>query len=393
MTTEHAVVVGAGIVGLATARALLERGSRVTVVERETSVGAHQSSHNSGVVHAGVYYEPGSDKAVLCREGGALLRDFCAREQLPYRVLGKVVVATSDGELARLTALHERATSNGVPGLRRIDARELATIEPAVRAVAALHVPTTAAVDFGQVTRRLAQRFVEAGGELLLDAAVTELSESSGGVRVVAGGATIRADRVVVCAGVEADRLEGDRGAGGVVPFRGQWLELTGPSADLIRGNVYPVPDPTLPFLGVHASRGIDGRVHAGPNAVLSLTRRSYRRRWSADLTDIRDTLRHPGLPALARAHLRAGVDELVRDVWLPAAVARLRRLIPDVVSDDVRRGPWGIRAQWLGPDGSLVGDFQTSRTARILHLRNAPSPAATSSLAIGRRLAAEITS
>jgi len=371
-------VVGGGLVGMATARAFLERrpGAGVSVLEKEPELGRHQSGRNSGVVHAGVYYEAGSLKAALCREGRDALLAFADERGVPYAVRGKVIVATSEAELPRLGELRRRAQANGVRGVRTINEAELAEIEPHVRGLLALHVPETAVIDFRAVLAALADDVRERGGEVLLREEVRRVEDLS-------------AQRVVVCAGLQADRLS--RGSGyRIAPFRGDFLLVAPPSAELVRGLVYPVPNPAFPFLGVHFTRRIDGAVWAGPNAVPSFARERYRR-VSVDPRDAFDLLTSPGLWRLAHRYWRTGAGEVVRDIFLSAAVREMRRYLPDLDRRDVSFGPAGIRAQVLARDGTLVDDFLLERRGRVLHVVNAPSPAATACLAIGSRVVDEL--
>jgi L-2-hydroxyglutarate oxidase LhgO len=369
-------VVGAGLIGLATARALLHArpGLRVAVYEKEPDVALHQSGRNSGVVHAGLYYAAGSLKAELCREGRAELLRYADEKGIAYRVVGKLVVAVDETELPRLEELRRRGEANGLEGLRELDAWP--DLEPHVRGVRALHVPETASIDYRRVARAYAADVREAGGELLLGQEVGAVEE-------------LPAERVVVCAGLQADRMARAT-PHRIVPFRGDYFVLSPSAARLVRGHVYPVPDPSFPFLGVHFSPRVDGEVWAGPNAVPSLAREGYGR-FRVDLRDARDTLLSPGLHRLARRYWRTGWQEIWRDVVKRAAVAEMRRYLPELRPGDVRFGPCGIRAQLVDRDGSLVDDFLLEHEGTALHVLNAPSPAATASLAIGRRVAAEL--
>jgi L-2-hydroxyglutarate oxidase len=377
------VVVGAGVVGLATALQLLRtRPSRsVVVVEAEDHLAAHQSGHNSGVVHAGVYYAPGSLKARLCREGRRELIAFAAERGIPYRQDGKVIVALGPAEHARLDALRERAERNGLEGVELIGGAELRAIEPHAAGERALHVPETGVIDFAAVTAAYAGAVAELGGELRLGWPVTALARDGPGWRLQSGGRVLRARGLVTCAALGSDRLLRMSGADTdghrVVPFRGGYRTVSSPGAELVRSMIYPVPDPRLPFLGIHFTRGIDGGVHVGPNAVLALGRR-----------EARAALRFPGLRRLLLAHARAGAAELWRD-RVPAAYAReARRYVPELSPSDLAPGPSGIRAQCVARDGSLVDDFLIREGDAALHVLNAPSPAATASLAIGRVVA-----
>lgn len=383
------VVVGAGILGLATAWTLLgdRPGARVAVVDKEHRVAAHQSSHNSGVVHAGVYYAPGSVKARLCRDGKRRLEAFCAERGVPILHNGKVVVAVDGSELPALAELARRATTNEVEGLRELDATGVRALEPNVRAVRGLHSPRTGVVDFRLVCRVLADEIRERGGEILLTCAVEDLEGRAGEVVVRTARGELVADHVVACAGLQSDRvaaMTGDAGDARIVPFRGSWYVLRRP--ELVNGSVYPVPDPRLPFLGVHLTPRIDGSVWVGPNAVLATAREGYRR-GAVDARDLADTLGFAGFWRLAGRYAASGARELVEDRSRHLYARAVRRYVPDVTAGDLARGPTGIRAQSVAADGSMVEDFSIGGSGRVLHVRNAPSPAATSSLAIAREL------
>lgn len=393
-------IVGGGIVGAAVAHRLLEvdEDAEVTILEKEQALAAHQTGRNSGVVHAGLYYTPGSLKARLCRRGVGMLRDFCAEHSIAYREIGKVLVALDAEEAARLDAIADRARANGVPGVRRLDAAGLREIEPHVRGVAGLHSPTTAIVDFPAVTRRLAELVVRRGGRVRLGTEVTGLRETATGVvvRTSTGGeeAAEEFDHVVLCAGLHVDRLARQVGAAPeprIMPFRGEYHALRPERRDLVRGLVYPVPDPRYPFLGVHLTPRVDGEVLIGPNAVLALAREGYD--WTTvSPRDLAETIGWPGFATFARRHWRTGVKEMVGSLSRRRFIAAARRYVPDLTVRDVVRGPSGIRAQAMDRDGSLVDDFRIDRTARVTALRNAPSPAATSSLAIAEHLVGELT-
>jgi L-2-hydroxyglutarate oxidase LhgO len=383
-------VVGGGIVGLAVARELGRRhpGAGVVVLEKEDRLAAHQTGHNSGVVHAGIYYRPGSLKAELCTRGRALLRDYCAEHALPYVECGKLVVAVGEDELGRLDALEQHARRNGVPGLRRVGAEALRELEPHTTGLAALHSPATAITDFVAVAHALAADVERAGGRVLLSTAVRDVRPARGGVEVVAGEQVHRVDRLVVCAGLQADRVAaGLVGAGPrVVPFRGEYLGVRPAKRDLVRGLVYPVPDPRYPFLGVHFTRRVDGRLEIGPNALLALSREDHRRA-AASVADVRDLVRWPGFWRLARAHLRTGLHELHGSLSVAAYLRAARRYVPAIGPEDVDRAGVGIRAQAVDRDGSLVDDFRIAHAGPVSVVQNAPSPAATSSLAIAEHV------
>ncbi len=390
------VVVGGGIIGLATGRLLASSGTEVIVLEKEGAVARHQTGHNSGVVHAGLYYAPGSLKARLCRRGLGLLRDFCAERKVPYEACGKVVVASERQELEGLERLAERAAANGVPGLRWLDGGQLADVEPHVRGIAALHSPQTAMVDFAAVARAMASELTADGGQIRTATAVTRvLPDRRRPAVALADGGLLDADRVVVCAGLQSDRLaraSGEPAEPQIVPFRGEYWRLRPDRAELVRGLIYPVPDPALPFLGTHLTRKIDRSVWIGPNAVLSLAREGYRRR-EVNLRDLWETIAWPGTLRMMRRHWRAGVGELARSLRKRQFIAEAQRYVPELSASDVVRAPAGIRAQAVDRDGSLVDDFRLSVGAGVVWVRNAPSPAATSSLAIAEELAERILS
>jgi (S)-2-hydroxyglutarate dehydrogenase len=386
------VVVGAGIVGLATVHALSARvpDLRIVLLEKEGGVARHQTGHNSGVVHAGVYYAPGSLKATLCVRGVGLLQAFCREHGLPFEAVGKVIVATRDEEVPRLEALFERGQRNGVPGLRRIDAAALREIEPHAAGVAALHSPRTAIVDYAQVAAALAEVVRARGVRLELLAPVVAVAEEGDDLLVTTPRLSVRARRLVTCAGLHADRLARLAGATPsvrIVPFRGEYYHLVPERRDLVRGLIYPVPDPQLPFLGVHLTRTVHGEVEAGPNAVFALSREGYSHR-AIRAGDLVETLAYAGFWRLAGRFWRIGAYEAYRSFSKAAFVASLRRLLPALSGADVQRGGTGVRAQAVGRDGRLVDDFAIVETERALHVLNAPSPAATASLAIGEHLA-----
>jgi (S)-2-hydroxyglutarate dehydrogenase len=377
------VVVGAGVVGLATALQLLRArpSLAVAVVEAEDRVAEHQSGHNSGVVHAGVYYAPGSLKARLCREGRRELIAFAAERGIPYRQDGKLIVAIGPAEHGRLDDLHRRAEQNGIEGVEMIGGAELRAIEPHAAGDRALHVPETGVIDFAAVTAAYAEAVGELGGSVRLGWPVTALAPAGHGWRLESQGRGLHARAVIACAGLGADRLRdlaGGRDDGvRVVPFRGSYHHVVPPASELVRSMIYPVPDPRLPFLGVHFTRGIDGGVHVGPSAVLAL-----------GLRDAPAALRFPGLRRLVRRYARVGAGELWRDRIRSAFLRQARRYLPELTAADLVPGTSGVRAQYVARDGSLVDDFLIREDRGALHMLNAPSPAATASLAIGRMVA-----
>jgi (S)-2-hydroxyglutarate dehydrogenase len=389
------VVVGAGILGLAAARELLNRhpDASLAVLEAEPQIAAHQTGHSSGVIHAGIYYAPGSLKARLCVEGARALYAYCEHRGVPFRRNGKLIVAGEETELTRLDELERRGRENGVPGLRRVAADEIAEIEPHARGVGALHSPATGVVDFAEVARRLAADVRAAGGSVHLECRVRSTSPQAGALRIRHARGETRAGAAVVCAGLWSDRLAVAAGAADdprIVPFRGSYLRLRPARRELVRANVYPVPDPDLPFLGAHLTRGIDGEVLIGPGALIAPARDAYRLR-RVRLRDVGGALAWPGTWRLAARHWRAGLTEIRRAVSRRSFVAEAARYVPDLELADVVPGPAGVRAQALGRDGRLVDDFVVHRTERAIHIRNAPSPAATSALAVATLIADQL--
>jgi (S)-2-hydroxyglutarate dehydrogenase len=388
-------VIGAGILGLTVARELQQRlpGTEVVVLEKEDGLATHQTGRNSGVVHAGIYYPPGSLKARLCIEGGRLLREFCHNESLPYEECGKLVVALNDEEARRLDNLRTRAVANGVADVALLGPDEFNAIEPEVAGVRALYSPHTGIVDFGAVTRRLAEQVELADGTIHLDTTVKAIRPRADKVEVLTDRGIAAVDGLVNCGGLYADRLAqlaGDDAAPKIVPFRGEYLRLVPDRRHLVRGLIYPVPDPRLPFLGVHLTKRVDGEVLVGPNAVMALAREGYR--WGRiSVADLLDSARWAGTWRLASQHWRTGVTEVVRSLARSRFVAEARRYVPALGNDDVVAGPCGVRAQALDRDGSLVDDFRISWCGRVINVRNAPSPAATSAFAIARHLVDQV--
>jgi L-2-hydroxyglutarate oxidase len=393
--TDRVAVVGGGILGVAIAREILIRRpeAQVTLFEKEDRLAAHQTGHNSGVVHAGLYYEPGSAKATLCRRGVGLLQEFCEQHGIRRIECGKVLVALDDGERARLSNIEERALANGVPGVRTIGPAELRDLEPHVRGVAALHSPTTSIVDFAEVTRSLATDAVAAGAEILLGQEVigfrTTATEVVVTVRTAGGAYQNTFDQVVTCGGLQSDRLAEIAGDGPdpvIMPFRGEYYALTPERRGLVNGLVYPVPDPRYPFLGVHITPRVDGEVLVGPNAVLALAREGYTWR-TVSGHDLTEVARTPAFWRFARRNWRTGIREMRGSLHKRRFIAAARAYVPEIGDDDVVPGPAGVRAQALEADGTLVDDFRISLRDRIVLLRNAPSPAATSALAIAEHV------
>jgi L-2-hydroxyglutarate oxidase LhgO len=389
-------VVGGGILGLATARLLATSrpDDEVVVLEKEDALASHQTGHNSGVVHAGLYYAPGSLKARLCTRGRELMKEFCAEKGVAYDECGKVVVATRPDEVAPLRRLHERATTNGVPGLRWLDGAELAEVEPHVAGIAGLHSPHTAIVDFVAVATAMADDVRAAGGEIRTGTPVARVTRHSVRPRVeLPAGETLEADRVIVCAGLWSDRLaraSGEDAEPRIVPFRGEYYALAPERAHLVKGLIYPVPDPSLPFLGVHLTRKFDGSVWLGPNAVLATALEGYRRSAVA-WRELYETLAWPGTRRMMRRHWRAGAGELYRSARKRAFISELQRYVPELAVEDAVPAAAGVRAQAVDRDGSLVDDFRLGVTDHVVWVRNAPSPAATSSLAIADELVSHL--
>ena len=389
MTEQTIGIVGGGIVGLAVGRelALRHRSAGVVVFEKEDQLASHQTGHNSGVVHAGIYYKPGSLKAELCIRGRAMLKEYCAEHRLPYAECGKLVVAVEESELDRLNALEVTATQNGVPGLRRADGPGITDVEPHAAGLAALHSPATAITDYVAIAKSYAAEIEVAGGRILLSTEVTGIAQRPGAIDVVTGQRRHVVDHLVICAGLQADRVS--RLADGVdgpriVPFRGDYLTVSPAKRDLVRGMIYPVPDPRYPFLGVHFTRRISGELEVGPNAVLALDRERYGRA-AASVRDARSMAGWPGFWRMTRAHWRTGVIELRGSLSVRAYMRAAARYVPEVGPADVVRAGAGLRAQAVDRDGSLVDDFRINQTESITSVRNAPSPAATSSLAIAQ--------
>jgi (S)-2-hydroxyglutarate dehydrogenase len=391
VTIGHPVgVVGGGILGLAVARQLARSGAGVVVFEKETAIARHQTGRNSGVVHAGIYYRPGSAKATMCRRGVALLHAYCLDHGLPWDARGKLVVARDDAEAAGLRELERRALANGVPGLRWLEPAAIAELEPGVTGRAALLSPATAIVDYPAIARSFAGDVTAAGGQVLTGTRVLAVRHyGDDRVDVLTAARSHRLSRLVICAGLQADllaRAAGDEAAPEIVPFRGEYLRLRPHARGRVRHLIYPVPDPAYPFLGVHVTPRVDGEVDLGPNAVIALAREGYRRR---DVTreQLSRLARSAAFHRLARRHWRAGLRELRGSVSRRAFLAEVRSYLPWLEPGDVMPAPAGVRAQAVDPDGSLVDDFRIHRIGRVTAVRNAPSPAATASMAIAEQI------
>jgi L-2-hydroxyglutarate oxidase LhgO len=385
-------IVGGGIVGLATAREILRRrpGTRLVVLEKEAEIAQHQTGHNSGVIHAGIYYAPGSMKAKLCVAGAEEMKRYCDEKGIPWQRCGKLIVATDETELPRLASLYERGQANGVRGLELVEQERVHEIEPHVRAVRAIWSPNTSIVDYSMVARSYAEDIEELGGEIRTRHEALGFVRRNGRTMIESSGGVIEAAKVITCAGIYADRVAGLTGSSPeprIVPFRGDYYILNPKRRDLVRTNIYPVPDPRFPFLGVHFTPRMNGDVWLGPNAVLAFSREGYRFR-DIRPKDAGELFTNGGFRRFARQHWRIGLSEMARDLSRSRFLASLQKFIPELTQDDLLPGPAGIRAQALSPDGKLVDDFVIDRGEGVLHVRNAPSPAATSSLQIGAMIA-----
>jgi L-2-hydroxyglutarate oxidase LhgO len=397
-TKVDAVIIGGGIVGLATGLALLASrpGTTAIVLEKEDDVAAHQTGRNSGVIHAGLYYKPGSLKARACARGRALLEAFCEQHGVHYERCGKIVVATSDEEVPRLDELERRGKANALNGVKRISAEELREHEPNAKGVAALFVPETGIVDYKEVAKAYARELEHRGGQLRTGAKATAIFRRDSRVIVETTNGSVEAKVLVSCAGLASDRIARMAGLDvdvAIVPFRGEYWMLSPERAHLVKNLIYPVPDPAFPFLGVHFTRriGATHSVEAGPNAVLALKREGYTRT-SFDFKDAMDVATFPGFWRMARKHWRAGMGEQWRSFSRKAFAAACAALVPAITEDDLAPGGAGVRAQALTSSGALVDDFAVAEGERMVHVLNAPSPAATASLAIGEEIAARAT-
>lgn len=394
------IIVGGGIVGLATAMKLGERFPklRLLILEKEAQIARHQTGHNSGVIHGGIYYKPGSLKAANCVSGRRALLDFCDRNGIRYELCGKVIVATDEEEMPRLEELYRRGTANQVPGLEMIGPERLRELEPHARGLRAVYSPATGIIDFVQVAEAYAKRVRELGGEILTSRRVKKISEHGGELIVGTGWEEFRARFLVNCAGLFSDRVAKMLGPQSsetdvqIVPFRGEYYKIAPEKGSLIKGLIYPVPDPRFPFLGVHFTRSIHGYVEAGPNAVLALAREGYRKT-DLNLRDLWETLSFSGFRSVARRYWRMGLDEQYRSLSKRAFTRALQRLMPAITEDDLQPGGAGVRAQAVAADGTLLDDFVIRQTRNAIHVLNAPSPGATASLAIGENIAATAAS
>lgn len=392
MNLYDVAIIGGGIVGAATAKALTEQamGTKVVVVEKEPHLAAHQTGHNSGVIHSGLYYRPGSLKARNCTEGREALYAFCEAEEIAHERCGKIVVATDADQLEALDELERRGHQNGLVGIKRLDVADLHQYEPRVSGVAGLHVPQTGIVDYTAVTRAFGARVAAAGGTILTSAQVQRVERVNSGFRLHTAAGQIEARFIVNCAGLHSDsvaRMCGVDPKVQIVPFRGEYYKLGQQQRHMVRNLIYPVPDPKFPFLGVHFTRMIDGAVEAGPNAVLAFKREGYHL-WDFSMRDMFYTLKFPGFLRLARRYWQVGLQEYRRSLSKTQMLRDLRELIPDLHADAIYRAGAGVRAQAVAADGSLVDDFCVREAPGMVHVLNAPSPAATASLSIGAAIA-----
>jgi len=389
------VLIGGGILGLATALRVLQARpkARLMLIEKESSLAQHQTGHNSGVIHSGLYYRPGSLKAINCRTGYEQLLAFCRQEEIPHKICGKIVVATSEAELPRLDELHRRGMSNGLEGLRFLQPGEIREIEPHCSCIRGLFVPQTGIVDYAVVARKYAEKLTEMGAEIVLGERVVDIQRRDGKVEVIGESRTCTAHAAVVCAGLQSDRLARKTDPDfplRILPFRGEYYKLK-PSAESLVGHlIYPVPDPTFPFLGVHFTRRIGGGVECGPNAVLAFGREAYRKT-DFNLHDTWESLTWPGFRKVATKYWRTGLGEYHRSISRKAFIKALQKLIPEIQAEHLEAGGTGIRAQACDRQGNLLDDFDFRVDGNLIHVCNAPSPAATASLAIGQTIADKV--
>src|SRR5215468_5226878 len=385
-------IIGGGIVGLATALQLIRRKpvARVVVLEKEPAVGRHQTGHNSGVIHSGIYYKPGSLKAKNCVAGAAAMVEFCKEQSIPYEICGKVVVATDESELPGLEELKRRGTANGVPGLTMISVEQLREIEPNCTGIAALYVPGTGIVNYGLVAQKYAELIQAGGGQIFTDCPVRGIVRQTGETVLETPRGAIKAYRVINCAGLHSDRimrLAGENNGLRIVPFRGEYYEIVPARRKLVRNLIYPVADPRFPFLGVHFTRRISGGIEAGPNAVLALKREGYKKT-DVNLKDAIETALFPGFWRMSAKYWRSGLGEYYRSLHKGAFTRALQKLVPEIQSSDLEPAGSGVRAQALDKTGRLLDDFAIVQSRQFIHVCNVPSPAATASLIIGKQIA-----
>ncbi len=389
------VIIGGGIVGLASAFQCLQKrpGIKLLLLEKEEELAHHQTGRNSGVIHSGIYYKPGSLKALNCREGYRQLLEFCQSHDVPHEICGKIIVATDPKELPRLATLEKRAVENGLKGVKQIAAQDIAQYEPHVQGIAGLHVPETGIVDYRQLCEKLGAEIQKNGGKIRLSTRLLSIDETRSGLNLETTAGTFQTQQLCTCAGLHSDRLarQSDPDVDlRIIPFRGEYYELAPEKQHLVKNLIYPVPDPAFPFLGVHFTRMVEGGVEAGPNAVLALAREGYK--WTdLNLQDLADTFAWPGFWKLARKHWKMGSDEIVRSLSKKAFTHALQRLIPEIQESDLTPAPSGVRAQACNNAGALLDDFSILQRGRTLHVCNAPSPAATAALAIGDSITSKL--
>jgi L-2-hydroxyglutarate oxidase LhgO len=388
------VIVGGGILGLATARELLiqHRDLRIVILEKEAELSTHQTGHNSGVIHSGIYYKPGSLKAKVCVAGHRAMIDFCDAHNIPYKLCGKVIIAVDESELPALNELYQRGTANGVQGLEMIDPPRLHEIEPHVTGVKAIYSPNTGVVDYKQVARAYAEDVRASGGKIINGCQVLSVKEQGSESILLTTQGEIQAQFVITCAGLYSDRISGDRENVRIVPFRGSYYSLSPEKRDWVRALIYPVPDPRFPFLGVHFTRTMDDDVLVGPNAVLAFAREGYTR-WNINPGELAETLTYPGFWKLAKNYWKMGALEMYRDFVKAAYVKTAQRYIPELEIADFLPGRSGVRAQALDRNGVMVDDFRIKSGGNVIHVQNAPSPAATSSLIIAQTIVTQAQS
>lgn len=393
--TFDIAIIGAGIVGLSTAYNLLMRepGLKLCIIEKESGPAMHQTGHNSGVIHSGIYYKPGSLKALNCVKGYEMLLEFCSENSIPYEICGKIIIASEAEELPALENLHKRALANGLTGCRIIDQYEIHEIEPYAAGIRGIFVPQTGVVDYKAVSAKLAELITKKNCEIFYDSKVTGIRNSGSETAILTRSGTYKAGKAVACAGLYADRIAGMAGSSPgfrIIPFRGEYFSLRRESSHLVRNLIYPVPDPEFPFLGVHFTRRIDGSVEAGPNAVPAFSREGYKKN-DFNLKDSFDTLAFAGFRKLASKHMKAGIDEFRRSFSKKQFTNSLKKLVPSIRELDLGRGGSGVRAQACDSKGNLIDDFLFAEDERILNVCNAPSPAATASLSIGETIATKV--
>lgn len=388
-TPVDIAIVGGGIVGLAAARELLlrHRDLKLVIVDKEAQIASHQTGHNSGVIHTGIYYRPGSMKARACVAGHKLVMAYCDERSIPYERCGKVIVALDESELARLNDLFERGTANGVEGLEMIGPERLREIEPYAAGIKAIYSPNTGIIDYGQVARAYAEDVIAMGGMIVPDTRVLRLDQRAASTVLVTTRGDLEARSVVTCAGLYSDKISGAGKELKIVPFRGSYYCLRPDKRHMTRALIYPVPDPSFPFLGVHFTRVLNGDVWIGPNAVLAFAREGYKR-WAINPGELLDTLTYAGFWKLAGRYWRTGLAEMYRDYVKSAYIKLAQRYMPELTIEDTVAGPSGVRAQALDFNGGLLDDFAIKQDGRVIHVQNAPSPAATSSLVIGQTIA-----